>query len=220
MTNIEFFNTLAMTDINMTSLHGNGIKLLLGYSKLQGDFQRIRREFPFLGNSQILRLILIEHERDTKIVQSLNILEYVAKACNGVDHYRKFLISTLHDDLCEKLIFSKRSIPEEIIIFTPYESALHFGELTLTPCRGELVARNQEGEYLGKLCTEYGLSIKDDVIQLVLHQDGEIHYRMKLGKQGLHIVHKEKSSLSSRSMFLTSYYGKISCYIDILCQRE
>lgn len=213
-----FLNMLMVTDSNMSRLQREGTKLLLSYPNLEGDFKRIRYEYPFLGNLEVSRLIIIEHEKNKNIMQTLDTAQRVS---NIFDIFRTGIYDRwLHDILYTKSYECwdghNHSQADISFIIPEFKGEIAIGDLgIISNGGGNLIVYGPHGR-LGFLRTYRGIDISKDLIGVCTLDDNNIDTRYTVKRsEGRRIYMNRKCKGYPRARPLSEYMfnGTITCCV-------
>lgn len=215
VTNREFLNTLIMVDINMERLDENYIKILMAYPDLEREFHQIGRAHQFLGNLQILKIILIKYLRNKGIVENLCLLEYVGAELGRTEVCRKYIGDMLYTDWCgvggNKIVSgnwgSVKFIPNR-------DKLLQFGDILMKIVGENVIAEDCNEGSSGLLCTGFGFIIEDKELRFTVRGCRDTSYKMRIGEKGLYVADKRKYDIGFSNKVITAYKGYIKCDIQ------
>lgn len=217
MTNIEFFNTISMIDGNMSDLHNSGVVRLIGYPNLQQDFHRLHKTNHFLGNLQVARLVIIEHEVNSKIAQNLKLLECISLELGQHELYMTWLNRELYRSNYEIRVVNGVEGNGIVLEFRTNLKEFHFGHAIVMKQVGSYMNVYEEGKGLvGTFTAWEGVKIRDGEAKFIVHNNSKhIKYTMAMGSQGMYVKKRSPHSLEMRKNGNEKYYGRVECFLKM-----
>lgn len=210
-------NMLMVTDSNMGRLQREGIESLLSYPDLEGDFQRIRHEYPFLGNLEVSRLIILEHGKSKNIMQTLDTAQCVSRIFDifNTGVYDRWLHSILYNNYYEFWEGYNHSFADMSFKVPEFKGEIPIGNLgIMSDGGGCLIVYGPHGR-LGFLRTYRGIDISKDLIGVCVLDDNNIdtRYTVKSSEGRLYMNRKCKGYPRVRDLSEYTFTGTITCCV-------
>lgn len=223
MTNIEFLNTLAITDSSMTQLFDPGPEKLMSYPNLQKDFYRIRKANPFLGNLQVARVVILQHETNPTIEKNLKLMEYISLCLGWREGYMQWINRELYTNRYE--ISSDGSVERNGLSIEVRVNTLEFylgRSIFMKRDRNYMYVFGEGKRLLGTFTAGQGIEIENGIAGFIVCSNGKhITYEMKLGNQGMYISNiYPTGEVSSHRMGDDGYHGIVECILNLWDLRE
>lgn len=216
MTNMEFLNTLAMTDSNMTQLFDPGPEKLLSYQNLQKDFYRIRKANPFLGNLQVARVVILQHETDPTIEKNLKLMEYISLCLGWRDGYMQWINYELYSHRYEVMLdkgIKSSGISADVLVNIP---EFYLGRSVFMKRDRNYMNVFEEGKGLvGTLTAGQGVEIENGTARFLTYNNNKhTTYEMRLGSQGLYINKSYPTKGFTSWSGAEEYRGIVECVLS------
>lgn len=225
--NIEFLNTLLVTDPRMSQLSIKWINQLSKYDNLISEFKKVYAKYPYLGSMGAILWVTIKLKYNPHVMEDLSLLELMGVAFKSPDSFRMWHSRTICMHIDRLYAELPNGLHSDIRYLVPPNTvAVDLGELSINFIDG-MMNLYERGKYIGNVMEYPEIEVNAGLIKIKActyfkfeNMDGAVTYRLGLGKGKLCVVDTSGSSPLIGYSLCAKYRGYLDCRLVIIPRKK